>query len=173
MENKLQIVTELDNARTALVNAKDDFERIQIRDQAKALEACAAVLKRKDIEVDAADLVFCAERSIYKSDLKKRRKEWRENRDGISKLRELDKKYGTIPGDILGQWLEQDKKCGICRREMHWEDLCVDHDHATLAFRGLLCRQCNSGLGFFKDRIESLQNAIIYLQKYGQQTRNY
>ena len=64
---KLSIVTELDNARKALVNAKTDFERIQIRDQAKALEACAAVLKRKDIQIHASHLVKDAERIIHNS----------------------------------------------------------------------------------------------------------
>lgn len=90
MSDKLQIVTELDNARTALVNAKDDFERIQIRDQAKALEACAAVLKRKDIQVYAADIVRAAEEAMYDANPPKQGKRTDKLLDSESKSPPID-----------------------------------------------------------------------------------
>ena len=34
------------------------------------------------------------------------------------------------------------------------------------AVRGLLCSDCNLGLGKFKDNTQSLSNAIKYLKKY-------
>ncbi len=43
--------------------------------------------------------------------------------------------------------------------------LAVDHDHKTGKIRGLLCSNCNNGLGRFYDNVELLQNAIGYIEK--------
>ena len=62
---------------------------------------------------------------------------------------------------------EQDYSCAICKSKTHnginW---CADHCHSTGTKRGVLCYKCNVGLGYFKDNIESLENAIMYLNKY-------
>ena len=54
----------LDAARQALAEARTDFERVQIRDHARAVAAAAAILDRKDIQIEAAELVQRAERAI-------------------------------------------------------------------------------------------------------------
>lgn len=43
--------------------------------------------------------------------------------------------------------------------------LSIDHCHETGAFRGLLCSECNFGLGKFKDDPELLLAAVEYLRK--------
>ena len=48
--------------------------------------------------------------------------------------------------------------------------LVVDHDHATLKVRGLLCHTCNTGLGSLKS-IQNLEQAIDYLSR--NDCRNY
>ena len=41
----------------------------------------------------------------------------------------------------------------------------IDHCHTTGIVRGILCPQCNSGLGMFKDNTDNLQRAMKYLNK--------
>jgi hypothetical protein len=51
--------------------------------------------------------------------------------------------------------------CGICHEET---DLTIDHDHETEEVRGLLCPNCNSGIGRLRDSLELLKNAQTYLE---------
>jgi len=56
--------------------------------------------------------------------------------------------------------------CVICQQECNTgRRLAVDHSHETGSIRGLLCGNCNKGLGMFKDSIKLLENAIKYLQE--------
>ena len=57
----------LEDGYRALIQASDDFERLRIRDRAKAIEAAASVIKRKDVQVHAANLVATAEREIARA----------------------------------------------------------------------------------------------------------
>jgi hypothetical protein len=54
--------------------------------------------------------------------------------------------------------------CGICSNPLNSiSESHVDHDHSTGSVRGLLCRECNTGLGKFKDDTSLLFKAIAYL----------
>lgn len=44
--------------------------------------------------------------------------------------------------------------------------LCIDHCHKTGIVRGLLCHDCNTGLGKFKDSMELLFKAAAYLDRF-------
>ena len=57
----------------------------------------------------------------------------------------------------------QNNCCKICNK--YQDILHVDHDHVTGEVRGLLCLNCNTGLGLFSDSVETLNNAISYLKK--------
>jgi len=56
--------------------------------------------------------------------------------------------------------------CMLCNKKEYRKNttrLSIDHYHKTGKIRGLLCNQCNVGLGAFKDNIKLLKKAIIYL----------
>ena len=63
----------------------------------------------------------------------------------------------------------QDYACAICKKPETKKHkgtvcrLCVDHCHKTGRIRGLLCDNCNIGLGRFKDSKEYLVAAALYL----------
>lgn len=62
---------------------------------------------------------------------------------------------------------EQNNKCAICETtDFGKSSPHVDHCHTTQTIRGVLCNSCNRGLGLFKDNINSLAKAIIYLERY-------
>ena len=60
---------------------------------------------------------------------------------------------------------EQNGCCAICGLPESNHRLCVDHDHKTGKIRGLLCHNCNKGLGHFFDSVENLEVAKSYLLK--------
>ena len=46
------------------------------------------------------------------------------------------------------------------------QSLSIDHDHESLAVRGLLCNRCNVSLGKFEDDLFLIQSAARYLKHY-------
>jgi len=59
----------------------------------------------------------------------------------------------------------QNFQCSICRITLlGCKDTCWDHDHKTGNFRAFLCQACNKGLGFFKDSVDNLRKAALYLE---------
>lgn len=54
-------------------------------------------------------------------------------------------------------------ECCICGSV---SPLVVDHCHTTGKVRGLICSACNSVLGYSKDNIKTLENAIKYLKDF-------
>jgi len=76
----------------------------------------------------------------------------------------IKKAYGITYNQFLEQKAVQGERCAICGK---WDDLNVDHDHATGVCRGLLCRTCNLGLGAFQDSEELLVRARLYLKAGG------
>lgn len=64
---------------------------------------------------------------------------------------------------------EQGGRCAICGTahvptDMH-PDLVIDHDHSTGKVRGLLCPNCNQGIGHLKDSAETTDRASAYLRR--------
>lgn len=61
---------------------------------------------------------------------------------------------------------DQGGVCAICQNECPTGyALAIDHCHETKEIRGLLCGNCNNGLGRFKDSTKLMKLAIEYLEK--------
>jgi hypothetical protein len=82
----------------------------------------------------------------------------------------LLRSYGIDQNRYVQLLEQQNSRCAICgvKEEDHRHSvLNVDHNHATKQVRGLLCNNCNRGLGHFKDSILNLENALNYLKIKG------
>ena len=60
----------------------------------------------------------------------------------------------------------QENKCAICKVDYSKVSrrFAVDHCHITGKIRGLLCIECNRGLGAFDDSSKLLEKALKYLK---------
>lgn len=58
----------------------------------------------------------------------------------------IEKTYGIGGSEYARLLALQGGKCAICRARPKSKRLAVDHDHATNAVRGLLCKRCNRDL---------------------------
>ena len=74
-------------------------------------------------------------------------------------------KYGISVEEYDQMFKNQDGVCAICHKPD--KVLCVDHDHNTGEIRGLLCAQCNTALGKFRDDPLLLQRAAEYVMVGG------
>lgn len=71
------------------------------------------------------------------------------------------KRYG-IDAETYKQRMTTSNCCEICG---NMEELCYDHDHETMQFRGILCRGCNRSLGQLGDSLEGIKKVLKYLEK--------
>lgn len=112
---------------------------------------------------------YNAQKKRYIPKEKKQNKSVKENEIKFSaKKRMLKHRYGIDYETYLKMYEEQNGKCGICGCDKDlggFKGLLVDHCHETNNVRGLLCGNCNSGLGKFMDDINLLTNAIKYIKQ--------
>jgi hypothetical protein len=68
-------------------------------------------------------------------------------------------------GGYDAQSERQGASCAICghRQKPGQLRLSIDHDHRTMAVRGLLCQKCNRMLGWARDNPDILLTASYYL----------
>lgn len=86
----------------------------------------------------------------------------------------LKTNYGMTLEDFEEILKTQNYSCAVCMKHVDevtsgmakYNKLSVDHDHSTGKIRGLLCVNCNLGLGNFADTEEILLSAIEYLRKH-------
>lgn len=77
--------------------------------------------------------------------------------------------YGLSRAQVDELYERQQHRCAICDTEEknmirgRIVRLAIDHCHETGIVRGLLCHQCNTGIGAFRDSPALMQRAIEYL----------
>lgn len=88
------------------------------------------------------------------------------------RVQHLKRTFGLTVEDYNNMFEQQGGVCAICgglpngiTKGHLGRNFSVDHDHKTGKVRGLICANCNHGLGFFKDSIEALSKAIEYLNR--------
>lgn len=82
----------------------------------------------------------------------------------------LKRHYGMSRGDYDRMLAEQGGRCAICGSTspngVRISRFHVDHCHETGRVRGLLCENCNKGIGLFHDNPDLIMLAIKYLERY-------
>lgn len=131
-------------------------------------------MPRKE-QISADGCKRCHVCGTYKPADKKHFTHDKRNKSGLSSLcRECSKKKfreyrkrkpdsrWNLPPYQLERFREakEQTECVICGNPA----TVVDHDHSTGHVRGALCRNCNAGLGFFRDDPTLLELAALYVQ---------
>ena len=108
------------------------------------------------------------------------RKHYRKNYQGTEKFKRKNtnyhykRKYGIEYNEYLQMCEERNNRCDICGIEKvsagnqsrgSKDHLVLDHCHETGKIRGILCQECNQGIGLLKDNTQNFKNAIKYLEK--------
>jgi len=109
------------------------------------------------------------ERARYSANIDAERARNREKiKSDAAKLSRRDYNLRRKYGINLAQYnVMTQAGCQICGTvEPGTHNFHVDHDHISGCVRGILCGQCNKGIGHFKDNILLLQHAIQYLKQY-------
>lgn len=81
----------------------------------------------------------------------------------------LKRDYNITEDDYQLMLSSQKGLCGICKTDKptgKWKVFAVDHCHVTGRVRGLLCNECNRGIGLLKDSSDLLRDAADYLDKH-------
>ena len=92
-----------------------------------------------------------------------------ENKEKI-KSAKMRRKFGIAIEEKILLFAKQGNKCAICSCAENnvGRDWDIDHCHKTGKIRGILCSNCNRGLGLFQDSSEYLKQACKYLENNAQ-----
>jgi len=83
----------------------------------------------------------------------------------VKRSHQAMKHYG-ITEEVYEGCMSTSDVCEVCGDT---ENLCYDHCHTVgkgiEAFRGVLCRTCNAGLGQIGDTLEAVNKVVTYLKR--------
>lgn len=96
---------------------------------------------------------LCINCAVQRNNLQPKQKDWKTDH-------QTKKRYG-VDVETYKQRMASRTSCEICESE---KELCYDHDHETMEFRGVLCRGCNRSLGQLGDNLKSIMKVVNYLR---------
>lgn len=111
------------------------------------------------------------QRQSYKKWASKQSSEYHRKRVRKSNLK---LSYNLTEEDYNSMLLAQSNGCAICGTNTptgKWKVFAVDHCHITGEVRGLLCNECNRGMGLLGDSEERLRQAADYLKAHKVKTK--
>lgn len=116
-------------------------------------------------------------RTLNKAALRIRQAKWTAQHKTYIHEYKLRVQYGLTGAEYDAMSMAQAGVCAICHQPESQIDyrtkalkrLAVDHDHQSKQIRGLLCANCNKGLGNFQDSPSVLTAALSYLGRHGKQ----
>ena len=137
----------------------------------KYCKICSTTKKISDFCLDGRD----GRRSNCRECDAKRNKKWRLNnpqkaKDRSNRTKRLWRTFG-----IDKMLIDQLGLCAVCSRQMTGRlSPVIDHDHSCCpshkmcfkCIRGLLCSNCNTGIGLFNESTQKLALAINYLERF-------
>lgn len=86
----------------------------------------------------------------------------------LKRKHSLSSNYKMTPEQWETMFESQGRACAICSSDSpggakYWA---TDHDHDTGMVRGILCSNCNLGIGYFKDSCDTIIGAAMYLLQH-------
>ncbi len=107
---------------------------------------------------------YCSECKALRYEL------FRKNPDNAARIRAYVRKSNLKRNYGVDETFVDGKPCAICgRAEFNGRRPHVDHDHLTGEVRGILCHNCNTGIGLLGE--SNLLRALEYLGKAGKRKR--
>ncbi len=104
---------------------------------------------------------LCIPCAVKRNDKHPKQRDWKTDH-------QTKKRYG-IDAETYKQRMSTSSSCEVCGST---KELCYDHDHKTMEFRGILCSACNRSIGQLGDSLEGLLKAVDYLKRKHTDGRN-
>lgn len=115
------------------------------------------------------DKILASHREYYvanKEKISEYRKQYYAKNSDLKRSNEYKRKYGITIEQYDELLARQNNVCAICKFPCKTgRRLAVDHCHETGKIRGLLCHDCNTGIGKLKESPDLLLQAHKYLSQ--------
>jgi hypothetical protein len=80
----------------------------------------------------------------------------------LEKMSRMKRQYRLSPKRYRKMLIAQEGLCAICKVSPATD---IDHNHRTKKVRGLLCSNCNRGIGFLRDNPDVIDRAANYIRE--------